>query len=271
MSVYDWENTWWDLRDSPPELAILPLGSTEAHGPHLPLGTTSLILDVISRQVAVALVEDVYLLPTMPYGSNPQYADFTGSTALPWRTHLALLTDLVESLRAGGIRRVAILVGLGSASANTTYPTESEIAKTAVRRLNYDHQDLSAIWVQPLTVASPPLSSLVTAAADQVRAGRIVTSLMLHLLPELVRPLPDGPVPAHDTLGQPISIAHTRALPFQAVSPNGVWGRPSEASAELGISALRDIVVGTASYIHETLAQVARLKARPQREERELP
>ncbi|MFH1084700.1 MAG: creatininase family protein [Chloroflexota bacterium] len=264
MTVYDARNTWWELRAQPPELAILPVGATEACGPHLPVGAMNLILGAIARAVAERLAEDVYLLPTWPLGANPQYRHLAGSVSLSWRALLAALTDVVNALRRSGIHRVAVLAGLGGAGHTTALPFENEIVKTAVRQLNYAHPDLTAIWVQPLTVADPPLATLYPAAQDEVRAGAIVTSLMLHLHPDLVRPLPADHVPPETPDGAaPARLSYLRALPFEALCPLGVWGRPSQASAELGDRILRAASDGTARYITETLVQVARLKGAP--------
>jgi creatinine amidohydrolase len=264
MTVYDCRNTWWDLRNQPPELAILAVGSTEAFGPHLPIGTMSLVLDAIARGVAQGLREDVYLLPTWPLGSNPQGAGQAGSLSLSWRALIATITDVIGALHRSGIHQVAVLAGLGGAGHTTALPFENEIAKTAVRQLNYAHPDLTAIWVQPLTVADPPLPSLYPAAQNDVHAGAIVTSLMLHLHPDLVRTPPEDYVPpdVSDALA-PARLSYLRALPLEALCPPGVWGYPTQASAELGERILSAAIFGTVRYITETLQQVTRLKGGP--------
>jgi creatinine amidohydrolase len=263
MSVYDWRNTWWELRVAPPQLAILPVGATEAHGPHLPLATTNLLLDVIARRVAEEMHEDAYLLPTFPLGSNPQHARMPGALSLSWRTLMASVTDLVEALHSSGISRVALLVGLGSAAGNTTFASENEIIKTTVRRLNYEHPELTAIWLQPMTVAAPPLGEIFKGAEDEVRAGAAITSLMLRLYPEWVRPERIDHVPQEPPEGGPARSAYLRAAPFGALCPQGVWGYPSAASPALGERILRAAVAGSAAYIRETLDQLARLKSVP--------
>jgi len=264
MTVYDCRNTWWDLRAQPPTLAILPVGSTQAYGPHLPVGTMSLVLDAIARDVAQGLQKDVYLLPTWPLGCNPQGGGQAGALSLSWRALMAALTDVVGALHRSGIHQVAVLAGLGGAGHTTALPFENEIVKTAVRQLNYAHPDLSAIWVQPLTVADPPLPSLYPAAQHDVHAGAIVTSLMLHLHPDLVRTPPeDSAPPAASSATAPARLSYLRALPLEALCPQGVWGRPTQASAELGERILRAAVLGTARYITETLEQVAHLKGGP--------
>ncbi len=254
-TVYDWQNTSWDLREErPPHLALLPVGATEQFGPHLPLATQNLLLEAISRRVAAELSDSVYLLPPIPIGSSGQHEGFAGTVSLSWRTLMAVLADLGESLLQTGTTRLAVLVGLGGAACTTTMPRENEIVKTAVRRLNYEHPELQAIWVQPLTVADPPLDTLFDTPQDDVHAGQVVTSLMLHLYPHLVGDPPDPHVPPAGSEG------YLHQLPFSALCPDGLWGRPNLADGERGAQALRAAVTGTTVYIEETFADLARLK-----------
>jgi creatinine amidohydrolase len=255
-TVYDWQNTSWDLREEPPHLALLPVGATEQFGPHLPLCTQNLLLETIARRVAEELSESVYLLPPIPLGSSGQHESFAGTVSLSWRTLMAVLTDLGESLLQTGITRLAVLVGLGGAACSTTMPRENEIAKTAIRRLNYDHEALSAIWVQPLTVAHPPLDTLFDNPKEDVHAGQVVTSLMMHLYPDLVGEERRAHVPP------PGSVRYVHQLPFSTLCPDGVWGRPDLADADRGAEALQAAVAGTVAYIEETFADLARLKTR---------
>lgn len=259
MSVYDWHSTSWDLRAKPPRVAVLPVGSVEGFGPHLPVGTVNLLLDAIARRVADRLQDDAYLLPTVPLGQSGHLMGFAGTLALSWRTLTSVVTDMVSSLHATGVQKVAVLVGLGGAACNTVIPRENEIVKTAVRRLNYEDPGLDAIWVQPLTVAESPLGTWFEGANEDVHAGEVVTSMMLHLHPELVR---------QDELSQDLDhipalgAAYGDALPFDALCPKGVWGRPSRASVELGRLALEAAVGGTVRYIEETFDELAKMKRR---------
>lgn len=253
MTLYDWNNTSWDLRANPPCQALLPVGGIEQFGPHLPVSTQNVLLDTIARRAGEKLSGSTYLLPTLPLGNSIQHRGFAGTVSLSWRTLMDVLTDLVNSLLYVGVHRVAVVVGLGGAACTTVIPRENEIVKTAVRRLNYDNPNLDAIWVQPLTVARPPLATLFDAPQEDVHAGEVVTSIMLHLRPDLVR---DRRVDHLPSMG----AQHIDVLPFETLCPEGVWGHPSLASPELGAQALQAAVDGTVSYIEETFEELARLK-----------
>ena len=219
------------------------------------MGTQNYVLDAIARGFGDRLRGNVYLLPTQPFGTSGWHEGFAGTVSLSWRTLMALVSDLVGSLLTVGVRRVAVLVGLGGAACTTVLPRENSIVKTAVRRLNYENPELDAIWVQPLTVAQPELSRLFDAPEHDVHAGEVLTSIMLHLHPELVRDVRVDHIPAR-------GVEQRSALAFASLCPDGVWGRPSLADADSGARALQAAIEGTVRYIEETIDQLARIKRR---------
>jgi creatinine amidohydrolase len=82
-------------------------------------------------------------------------------------------------------------------------------------------------------------------AADDLHAGAIETSILLHLSQDLVRPGAIDAVPAHP-------LAYLEFATFAQLSPSGTWGRPSQASAERGRRALEAAVGATVDYIERT-------------------
>jgi len=251
--LYNWENTTREVAAAKPELALLPLAATEQHGSHLPVGTKTLVLETIALRVAEALPGAVYLLPTLPLGTSDSHLGTPGTVALRWETMVSILDDLTGALLAQGIRRVAVLVGLGDASSGTAWPADNFIAKTAVRQINYDHPDLQVIWVQPLGVAGDDLRGIFGTADEEVHAGEVVTSIMLHLAPELVKGQGRDYVPQ-------AGKAFLNYTSFSALCPGGVWGHPSLASAEKGRLALEAAVKRTMDYIVDTFARLATMR-----------
>jgi creatinine amidohydrolase len=253
--LLDHQNTSFEVKEARPEMALLPIGATERYGDHLPIGTTTFILDLLARRVAERLKGTVYLLPAMPLGTSGLHRGRGGTIALEWPTLMHVVKDLVESLLAQGIRKVAVINALGGANESTVLPRENYIVKTAVRQLNYDHPDLDAIWVQPFTVAGQELKGILQSAELDVHAGELATSLMLHLAPETVKGV------AADFLPN-AGKDYLDYVAFGTLCPGGVWGRPRLATAQKGERALEAAVQRTVAYIEETFAHLATMKRR---------
>jgi creatinine amidohydrolase len=253
--LLDYQNTSFEVQAAKPDIAILPIGSTEQCGGHLPVGSTTMILDVLSRRVAERLAGTVYLLPTMPLGTSGLHRGSAGTVFLQWQSLMGVVYDLVESLVEQSIVRVVVINGLGGANESTVRPRENYIVKTAVRQLNYDFPELDAIWVQPFTVAGAELKEILESSQQDVHAGELATSLILHLCPELVRELGDDHIPD-------VGKGYLDYVDFGALCPGGVWGRPSLASADKGKQALDAAVQRTVEYIEESFAHLATMKRR---------
>jgi creatinine amidohydrolase len=260
--LLDYQNTSFEVKDTKPDIAILPMGTTEQYG-HLPVGTTTIILDVLARRVAGRLKSTVYLLPTMPLGTSGLHLPTAGTIALEWSTLMSVVYDLVESLVAQGIRQVVVINGLGGANENTVRPRENYIVKTTVRQLNYDIPELDAIWVQPFTVAGKDLAEIMESAHQDIHAGELATSLMLHLAPDAATSCDGSGVKGQGIDWVPeVGKEYLDYVPFRKLCPDGVWGRPSLASAVKGERALEAAVQRTAEYIEESFAHLATMKRR---------
>jgi len=233
VTVLDWQSTSPEVAAAQAPLAILPIGQLRSSAPDLPLDLELRLLAAIAHSVAERIDGDTYVLPTWPFGQNSTGRPTDQEIGLLWRTLLSVVGDLGSSLFETEFRRLAVLVGLGSADASTVAPVENHIVKTAVRRLNYDHGYLDALWVQPLTVAEPPLSTVSPGFAGTGGTIAIVRALARHLWPE-------SPACA-----------------------------PGDGQMD-GSTAMEAIVHGTAHYIEETLVQMAQIKD-PQRTERDRP
>ena len=89
---------------------VLPLGSTEQHA-YLSLATDSILAERVALEAAEPL--GVPVLPALAYGITPYFAAYPGSPSLREETYLALLRDLIDSLRGQGFRRILLLNGHG--------------------------------------------------------------------------------------------------------------------------------------------------------------
>lgn len=161
-------------------LAVLPLGATEQHGPHLPSGTDSFAIESIAREAALMASGEIPVIvtPTLPFGSSDHHFVFGGTLSLSTETYYRVLRELVESLVTDGFTRIFLLNGHGG---------NHELAQLAARDVVLKH---------PVRVAAGSYwtiawDALVQANAHERRrlpghAGDFETSLMLSLRPELV-------------------------------------------------------------------------------------
>ncbi|MEL7155557.1 MAG: mycofactocin biosynthesis peptidyl-dipeptidase MftE [Actinomycetota bacterium] len=195
----------WPEAEVGPSTLLVPLGSTEQHGPHLPLGTDTLIAAHWCARVAAGRA-DVVVAPALPYGSSGEHQTFAGTLSIGTS---ALTTVLVELGRSAlpPYGRLILVNGHGG---------NAEGVRVAVETLQREGRSVLAAW--------PRLPG-------DAHAGRTETSLLLAAAPGLVRL--ERAEPGNTT---PLD----RLLPTMidrgvgAVAPNGVLGDPTGADADEG-------------------------------------
>ena len=200
--------TWPELGGRP--LVVVPLGSLEQHGPHLPLGTDTAVAGAVAA-AAVPELPGALLAPALGYGASGEHEDFPGTISLGTEALTGLLVEYGRSAcRWAG--RVLVVNGHGG---------NLDALRAAVPLLRREQRDVA--WF-PCAVP----------AAD-AHAGRTETSLVLHVEPHLVRS--DLAAPGVTT---PIAelLPRLRADGVRAVSPDGVLGDPTGASADEGAALL---------------------------------
>jgi creatinine amidohydrolase len=166
---------------APEAVALLPVGATEQHGPHLPVGTDSFAVEHVARRAAEIAGDrvPVVVAPTLPFGSSHHHLPFGGAMSLATETYYRVIVDLVESLIVSGFRRALVLNGHGG---------NHELIQLAARDLALKHQvDLAAASYWLLA-----REALVATEAHRLgrlpgHAGAFETSLVLALRPDLVR------------------------------------------------------------------------------------
>lgn len=179
MSARPWvlsEVTWALARERPWEVAVLPWGATEAHNTHLPYGTdvheTTSVAEEAARKAWDAGAR-VIVLPTIPFGVNTQQLDIPLTVNMGPSTQAAVLSDVVESLSSGGVRKLLVLNGHGG---------------NDFRQMIREEQATTDLFLCAVSwFRIPGLREGFAAPGDH--ADEMETSLMLHLRPGLVRPL----------------------------------------------------------------------------------
>jgi creatinine amidohydrolase len=255
MSMFDYRNTSFEIKEGKPKLGILPIAAIEQHGDHLPVATDLLIMNAISEGVAERLEVTLFRLPVFPYGTSMSHSAFSGTLWLSADTLYSVIRDVIESLYEHGVTRVVVINNHGAAGGTTIVPRGNFVAKTAVRQINYDYPEQQSIWVQPFAVAQRRLMEIFETAPDDVHAGEIETSLMLHLHPEQVQGSGTDYV-AKD------GVELLDFVGFDRLCASGVWGSPSHASAEKGAQALEAAIASTVAYVNESFEHLDRAKSR---------
>jgi creatinine amidohydrolase len=223
MTLLRWQDAAWpELQDAlaarPTEVGLLPVGAIEQHGPHLPTGTDTLIATAVCERAA-ALVDGV-VLPAVPVGVS-----YGHGTELPGTLSLspALLAEVLKAhvawAAASGLRRVLIVnAHLGNTATIGTATDWLRLYAPEVRVGSVDW------WA-----ADEALLGEVTADGGDIHANRAETSMVLAIAPHLVH---------RDRMADADDEDRTADLVFRYTAPslstNGVTGRPSEATAELG-------------------------------------
>ena len=170
------EATYRQLLDSPPNVAVLPWGATEAHNYHLPHGTDTMQAKAIATRAverANAQGARAITLPAVPFGNNAQQLDQVATIHLSTLTAGHLLSDIVASLKAQGIVRLVIVNAHGG----------NEF-KPLVRDLTHRHGVFIAV-VNFFQLCPDQCAEIFEEPGDH--AGELETSLILHLHPDLVQ------------------------------------------------------------------------------------
>lgn len=253
--MFNYWNTSFEIKDGLPTTALLPIAAIEQHGPHLPVASDWLIVEAIAEEMANRLEAATFRLPVFPYGTSASHADVAGTVSLSADTLFCVVRDVVESLYAHGITRVVVVNNHGIASGTTVIPHGNFVVKSAVRQVNYDHPAMDAIWVQPFAAARTELAAIFDASGDDVHAGDVETSVLLHLRGELVKGRANDFVPK-------AGREFLDFVPFSDLCPAGVWGRPSQASADKGARAFEAAVTGAVEYVAGAFKSLDQAKGR---------
>lgn len=209
-------------RVPPGALVLVPVGSTEQHGPHLPLDTDTVVAQAVADRTAQARPGPCLSAPPLAYGASGEHADFPGTVSIGHEALRAVVVELTRSLSLWA-RRIVFVNGHGGNTATLD---------TALGLLRAEGHD--AAW----TGCGTP--------GGDAHAGRTETSLMLHLAPDRVRL--DAAL-AGDTRPLAVLLPDLIAHGVRAVSPSGVLGDPAGASAEEGRRALDAMVCATVRRI----------------------
>ena len=218
------ETNWKTVREIPYTLAVLPWGATEAHNYHMPYATDNYQVDYVAERAAAKAWDAgarLLVLPTIPFGVNTGQMDIHFCMNMLPSTQLAILKDVCEVLVRHGISKLVILNGHG---ANNFVPLIRELA------LFYPQLMVVAVnWFQ-----ASPRKDVFEAPGDH--ADEMETSVMMHIAPQLLRPLSEAGDGAHKSFklaGFKEGWAWTQR-PWSKVTRDTGSGNPMKATPEKG-------------------------------------
>jgi creatinine amidohydrolase len=245
------EFTWPEIRDAVAQqrVAVLPVGTVEQHGPHLPLVTDVLTATEMSRMAVEQMRQEAVLMPSVYYSFNEHHLDFPGTIAVKGETIINYVTDIGLSLAHHGFRKILLVNGHGSnvpfldiAARNITNKTEAICAM--------------ASWWSLI-----PRDLLAKLRESEYPGGmahgcELETSVLMHLRGDLVQ---------MDKAERDISFQPTEFFywDLQAPSPiffqewfsrysrTGTVGDPTKASAEKGRMFVEAVVERMVALIRE--------------------
>ncbi|WP_193475078.1 creatininase family protein [Streptomyces griseomycini] len=212
------------------QVAVLPVGSFEQHGPFLPLATDTLVACAIAREIADAY--PVHLLPPVTISCSHEHAAWPGTVSLSSVTLHAVIRDIADSLRRSGVDALVLVNGHGG-----NYVLGNVVQESSARG------ERMALFPAPEDwEAARRRAGVVTSLLTDMHAGEIETSVLLHTRPEFLRP-------GYETSD---SVAddrrHLLTLGMSAYTDSGVIGRPSRGSAEKGKELLASLADSFGAY-----------------------
>jgi creatinine amidohydrolase len=219
---------------------VIPTGSLEQHGPHLPLFTDSLLVTAVAEAVERTLPKRMLLAPTLWLGASGHHLRFPGTLSLEFESYIGAIESIVESFSLHGFHRYYVLNGHGG---------NREPNGIAIRKLKAKHLESTFGHAGYFDFAKEAIADVLTGPLKEMRhACEAETSMMLYLHPELVRNemlRDDGLISTPPLVG----VVHH----FDEITEQGSYGYATLATAEKGKMIFDAAVKGVAQEI-ETVA-----------------
>ena len=224
-------DTTLDERNRRAAVALLPIGSFEQHGPHLPLTTDTVVAATLAGEIAATY--PVRRLPPITLSCSHEHAAWAGTVSISATTLAAIITDVAASLHRAGVGALVLVNGHGG-----NYVLGNVVQEASLGPLRMALYPGELDWA-----AARAAAGLTTSALSDMHAGELETSILLHAHPHLVRPHFERA----DELAD--ERRHLLSRGLAAYSESGVVGRPSLASARKGRDLLASLVSSFAHYV----------------------
>ncbi|MDH6137465.1 creatinine amidohydrolase [Kitasatospora sp. MAA4] len=220
-----------DERRRGPKVAVLPVGSFEQHGDHLPLTTDTVIASLIARRIADDY--DLFLLPPITIACSHEHAPMPGTVSISATTLYAVINDIWRSLQASGVPGLLVVNAHGG----------NYVLANVVQEANTTGRNLALFPVRDDWHQAREHAGLESSGAEDMHGGELEVSILLHGAPELVR---EG-IAADDHVAT--DRPHLLTLGMAGYTENGIIGRPSLATATKGKALLDSLSRSAAAHL----------------------
>ena len=245
--------TWPEVKSLRVEtkVVVLPLGSFEQHGPHLPLTTDTDLVTAIARKVEQERSDKILCLPTLWPGHSTHHLFFPGTLSVSQMPYIQLILELGRSIASMGGKKAFLLNGHGG----NDIP-----ARAALRELKTEFPQMQFVFASYWSIAAQTIKHVRESELGGLgHACEMETSLMLHLHPDRVKmQLAKSDGPKHTDAFRKSDMQYTRPIyfvnEFHEVSETGVVGQPELASAKKGGQFFDGIVKEVVGFIDEFAA-----------------
>lgn len=235
------KESWPDIESLARGVVVLiPTGSLEQHGPHLPLFTDSLLASAVAKAVEQRLPQKVLLTPTLWLGASGHHLKFPGTLSADFETYMGAIESVCQSLIPHGFTKFYVINGHGG---------NTEPNGMAMRKLKAKYPDLTFGHSGYFAFVADKVAGILEGPVKEMRhACEAEASLMLHLHPDLVRKdklRDDGLKPDPPLRG----VVHH----FDEITEEGSLGYATFATAEKG-RRIFDLAVEAVSQEIEAIA-----------------
>ncbi|MCB9208409.1 MAG: creatininase family protein [Ignavibacteriales bacterium] len=245
-SKYLWAELTWpeaEQRLKTMDVAILPTGAIEQHGPHLPLDVDAFDAEYLAKKVAEACSDPKPLvLPLVPYGVSYHHDDFKGTISVTNETLAKFIYDIGINIAKQGIKKLLIINGHGDNSPTLNYAAQM-INRDANIFVAVDTGETSDVDIDEL--AETP---------NDIHAGEIETSTTLSIRPEMVK-MNLAKKTSLKFTSRYLNFSSLRGVPWYAqtekISANGTMGDPTKASAEKGNKIWEIMIAHLVSFVED--------------------
>lgn len=245
--MLDGNATTMDWQRHPGDVCILPIGSVEQHGAHMPLATDALAAEYFARLVGAELGAAV--LPVQAYGNCLEHSRFRGSVSLRPETLMQVLRDIAEELERQQFRILLVMNGHGG----------NLSLAPAIRAFNREDRALKILLLNWWEFAEPTFAAESAALGKDVHAGELETSVMLAICPALVG-TDRRDMPAQTGAALPLRQSDLNTFGTGHFNPDGPIGFPSYATAAKGDALLAAVRQHMIPFVRD---RISRLRQTP--------